>query len=76
MSSEDILKKAAGILFTLNDLQKKSSIRSNNNASSEAIDSSNNHIMISYNYGSRDLCLKIKEELKVNYIKYIEINTV
>jgi hypothetical protein len=32
---------------------------------STSLDKSKSHIMISYNCGSREMCLKIKDELKV-----------
>ncbi|CAF0785528.1 unnamed protein product [Brachionus calyciflorus] len=53
--SEEMQKKAAGILFTLNDLGKKVDSK---------IQLKNNHVMISYNWASRDVCLKIKDDLK------------
>ena len=49
-------KKADGIVFTLNDLGKKVDNKANLKTS---------HVMISYNWASRDICLKIKDELKV-----------
>lgn len=65
-SSEEMQRKAAGILFCLNDLLKKSDLPSQNRKPQEPGNSSKSgHVMISYNYGSRDMCLKIREELKV-----------
>lgn len=66
--SEEMQKKSAGILFTINDLQKKVEL------SRKSIDSQNkgNHIMISYNWASRDICIKIKDELKVFNILLIK----
>lgn len=53
---EEMQKKADGIMFTLNDLAKKLDNKNNMKTS---------HVMISYNWASRDMCLKIKDELKV-----------
>lgn len=53
---EEMQKKADGIVFTLNDLGKKVDNKANLKTS---------HVMISYNWASRDICLKIKDELKV-----------
>lgn len=54
---EDIQRRSAGILFTLNDLDKTTCSSQNNNSSGK-------HIMISYNSNSREICLKLKDELK------------
>lgn len=94
--SEDVQRKAAGILFTTNDLVKKTLAVANTNKSSETsptnrkqhldtstsailghhhhhssqhhhhqlYDKQKSHIMISYNHSSRDMCLRIKDELK------------
>lgn len=74
--SDDVQRKAAGILFTTNDLVKKgkeasSSSRrqldtsmSNANSPHQLCDKQKSHVMISYNHSSRDMCLRIKDELK------------
>lgn len=58
-SCEEIQKKIDGILFTLNDLGKKVDSK---------VQLKNSHVMISYNWASRDMCIKIKDELKVKII--------
>ena len=66
--SEEMQKKSAGILFTLTDLNKK-------------VDSKtqlkNNHIMISYNWASKEMCTKIKDELKARgYQVWIDVEQI
>lgn len=77
--SDDIQRKAAGILFTTNDLIKKPKpeqtspnrqkhggldTSTTSNVHTQLYDKQKSHIMISYNSSSREMCLRIKDELK------------
>jgi hypothetical protein len=60
---EDLERRSSGILFTLNDFTK------NKDKITEKSSQNKKHIMISYNSGSRDICIKLKDELKVFILK-------
>ena len=52
---------ASGILFTMNELQRK---KSQPDSIKTQEDCNGKHIMISYNHASKETCLKIKQELE------------
>jgi hypothetical protein len=61
---------AKQIIWSIEENKKTNEIKSNENKSQ-------GHIMISYNTSSRDLCLKIKDELeKDNHIVWIDVNEI
>lgn len=85
--SEDIQRKASGILFTTNDLIKKAKIETSPNrkqldtsmanASGQLYDKQKSHIMISYNSSSREMCLRIKDELKSRgFLVWIDVEQI
>jgi len=63
-SASEIDQRVSGILFTLNDLETcpENSVKS---GISKIIGHEKSHVMISYNWGSKDICLKLNQELQV-----------
>ena len=59
---------ASGILFTMNELQRK---KSQPDSIKTQEDCNGKHIMISYNHASKETCLKIKQELESNILTFI-----
>ncbi len=65
--SDDLKKHASGILFTVKEFEicKEKNVKS---GIDKIIDRDKSHVMISYNWGSKDTCLKLNNELKVKKI--------
>ena len=58
-------RRAAGIIFTIDNTAEKNT-PINNSTNGNYKEKTKTHIMISYNCGSRELCLRLNKELKVN----------
>lgn len=63
--SKELRSQATGILFTINAMSNKEEPSLRSGIKKIAGSSHKTHIMISYNCGSRDVCLKLNQELKV-----------
>lgn len=74
---ERLKKIAKQMVWSCDEETKKSQEKEKYTDNKEDISDDDQHIMISYNTGSRDLCLKIKYELeKENHRVWIDINEV
>ena len=74
---DDIRKAASGIMYTLNEFPKKVSEAKAKTNVVKSSGSTKNHVMISYNWKSRDICIQIKERLKNRGLKvWIDIEQI
>jgi hypothetical protein len=65
------------VIKVINRLREEINWNLNKNKHSNAQTHENKHIMVSYNTGSRDLCLKIKENLESSGFKvWIDVNDI
>ena len=63
-------RRAAGIIFTIHN-SNETNIATNNSNTDNNKEKAKTHIMISYNCGSRELCLRLNKELKVNEFDFV-----